>query len=296
MELNSFIQLCTNSIVTASSISLVGIGFAIVYRVGNFLHFAHGIIFTAAAYLLFLFISLHNLPLILSLILTLLITVALGVFIHLVIYRPLQNMKAPSPIMLLASLGIYIVIQNLISIIFGDALKVVFISPATKGFLVLGARMTAIQFITILVSLILLTSLTLFLKISRYGKAIRAVGNDPELAKVSGIPHNKINSLCIAISSLLAGVAGILVAFDVGMVPSMGMEALMMAVVAVIVGGVGSIPGILLAALLIGFARNLGGWVIGTEWHDFSVFVILLLFLLKRPQGIFGKKIRKASV
>ena len=125
---------------------------------------------------------------------------------------------------------------------------------------------------------------------------MRAVANDPELASVSGIDSGKVILLTFALGSALAGVAGILVAFDVDMIPTMGMNALMMGVVAVIIGGVGSIPGIALGSLLLGMAQHLGVWFISSQWQDAIAFAILLIFLLFRPQGFLGKKIKKANI
>ena len=125
---------------------------------------------------------------------------------------------------------------------------------------------------------------------------MRAVANDSELARVAGIESDKIILLTFALGSALAGIAGILVALDVDMTPTMGMNALMMGVVAVIIGGVGSIPGIALGALLLGMAQHLGVWFISSQWQDAIAFVILLLFLLFRPQGFLGKKVKTATL
>jgi branched-subunit amino acid ABC-type transport system permease component len=102
--------------------------------------------------------------------------------------------------------------------------------------------------------------------------------------------------LAFAIGSSLAGLAGILVALDVDMTPTMGMNALMMGVVAVIIGGINSIPGIVLGALLLATAQHLGAWFIGSQWQDAIAFVILVLFLLFKPEGFFGKKVRSSTV
>ena len=128
------------------------------------------------------------------------------------------------------------------------------------------------------------------------GKAMRAVANDPELANISGIDSNRVILLTFAIGSALAGIAGILVALDVDMTPTMGMNALMMGVVAVIIGGVGSIPGVALGALLRGTAQHLGVWEISSKWQDAIAFIILFIFLLLKPEGFLGKKARKEKI
>ena len=293
---NTLSQICANAIVTSSVIALVGTGFALVYFVGKFLNFAHGVIFTSGAYFTFLFSSYFGLGLTMSIILGIFFTTILGGVTELAIYHPLRQKGASSTIVLLASLGVYIVIQNFISIIFGDNLKMLHEISPLEGMLVLGARVTDVQLLTVFVSVTLIATLAGIMKWTRFGKALRAIGSDPELAEASGIHKDRVMLWCVILGSAFAGTAGVLVAFDVGMVPTMGMEMLMMAVIAVIVGGEGSIPGIILAALLVGFSRHIGAWSIGSEWQDFAAFLVLLFFLLCNPFGFFGKKARKAAM
>ena len=220
----------------------------------------------------------------------------LGCLIELGVYRHLRKKKAGVLILLLASLGIYILLQNIISIVFGDETRSIRTSAVQEGLDFLGARITPIQIVTICVSIVSVIALSVFLKKSKIGKAMRAVANDPELANVSGINSNGVILWTFAIGSALAGLAGILVALDVDMTPTMGMSALMMGVVVVIIGGVNSIPGIALGALLLALAQQLGAWYIGSQWQDAIAFVILVLFLLFKPEGFFGKKVKSATV
>ena len=125
---------------------------------------------------------------------------------------------------------------------------------------------------------------------------MRAVANDAELARVSGINSGRMILWAFAIGSGLAAVAGILVALDVNMTPTMGMNGLMIGVVAVVVGGVESLPGTVLGALLLGFAQHFGVWAISSQWQNAVAFVVLLALLLVRPQGFLGKKVKKAVV
>ena len=199
-------------------------------------------------------------------------------------------------VLLLASLGIYIVLQNVISMVFGDDTKRIRLGEVREGIDILGARITPVQVGIIVTSVILMLFVWAFLKWSKMGKAMRAVVNDSELADISGIDSNRIIILAFAIGSALAGIAGILVALDIDMTPTMGMNALMMGVVAVIIGGVGSIPGVALGALLLGLAQHLGVWKISSQWQDAIAFVILFVFLLFKPEGFFGKKVKKARL
>jgi len=219
-----------------------------------------------------------------------------GWMMELFIYKPLRKRGATSIILLLASLGLYIVLQNLISMIFGDDTKSIRTWPVVAGREMLGARITDVQIIIIAVSIVLVALVAGFLAVAKTGKAMRAVANNKELANISGINSDKVILISFAIGSALAGIAGILVAMDVDMTPTMGMNALMMGVVAMIVGGVGSIWGIALGALLLALAQNLGVWYISSQWQDAIAFAILLIFLLFKPEGFFGKKVRKAEV
>lgn len=285
---NSFFQLLLNSIVAFGSITIIAVGFALIFRICRFFHFAHGIVITTGAFATFLFSVRVGLPHLVSILLGIAITILLGCLIELGIYRHLRKKKAGELILLLASLGIYILLQNIISIAFGDETRSIRTSAVQEGLSFLGARITPIQIITICVSIVLVIALSAFLKKSKTGKAMRAVANDPILADVSGIDSNRIILCTFAIGSGLAAIAGILVALDVDMTPTMGMNALMMGVVAVIIGGVNSIPGIALGALLLALAQQFGAWYIGSQWQDAIAFVILVLFLLFRPKGFLG--------
>lgn len=275
---------------------LVAIGFAIVFRATRFFHFAHGIVFTAGAYFTFLFKTWLGFPLFFSILLAIPLSTLLGCLMEVAVYLPLRRKGASPLVFLLASLGMYIVLQNVISMMFGDDTKTIRSGLVKEGLNVFGARITPIEILIICVSVVLVVTVALLLKKTKMGNVMRAVANDIELASVSGIDSDRVILLTFAIASALAGIAGILVALDVDMTPTMGMNALMMGVVAVIVGGVGSIPGVALAALLLGMAQHLGVWYISSQWQDAIAFAILLIFLLFRPQGFLGKKVKKVTI
>jgi branched-subunit amino acid ABC-type transport system permease component len=290
------LQLLLNIAVSTSIILLVAYSFSCIYFVCDFFHFAHAVIFTSGAYFTFLFSQLLGLSLFISIPLAIICSCILGCLIELLVYKRLRKNNSTSLIMMLASLGAYIVLQNVISMAFGDDTKSIRTWEVVEGINVFGARITPVQIIIIASSIILLLLVTCYLLLSKTGKAMRAVANDPELANISGINSDKIILISFAIGSALAGAAGILVALDVDMTPTMGMNYLMMGVVAMIVGGVGSIKGIVFGSLLLATAQNLGVWYISSQWQDAIAFAILLLFLLFKPEGFFGKKLKKAGV
>lgn len=289
-------QLSVNAISAASVYVLVGVGFALVFRVAKFFHFAHGAVFVVGAYSAFLFARWLSMPFPIAVLAGVLMSTACGLSIEHIVYRPLRKRGSGPLVLLLASLGMYILLQNLISCVFGDGTKSLRDGEVEAGIGILGARITPTQIVMAGVSASLVIAVATLLKKAKLGRAMRAVAHDRELAVLSGIDTNRIFSWTFALGSALAGIAGILVALDTDMTPTMGMNALMMGVVAVIIGGVSSIPGVVLGALLLGTAQHFGAWGIGSQWQDAIAFFILLAFLLVRPQGILGKQARKATV
>ena len=291
-----FVQITTNAAIAASLYLLVALSFVVIFKATRFFHFAHGIVFTAGAYLTLISKNWLGMSPLFSFISGIAFCTILGCLMDLCIYRPLRKKGSSELILLLASLGIYVFLQNTISMVFGDETRSVRTGVVQEGYNVLGARITGIQVVTIFVSAVLVTSLWGFLKFSKMGKAVRAVACDPKLADISGIDSGRVILWAFGIGSALAGVAGILVALDVDMTPTMGMHALMMGVVVVIIGGVRSIGGIVLGAMLLGMAQHFGAWFIGSQWQDAIAFVILVVFLLVRPEGFMGKKVKSATV
>ncbi len=290
------LQVLFNGLISASIYILVGLGFSLIYRTTRFFNFAHGIVLTCGAYFAFMFKVCLNIPLLLSCLFAVVLCLLLGYIVDIFIYHQLRQKRAGPLIHLLASLGIYVILLNLISILFGDRILSIRSSKIVEGHSFLGARVTSIQIITIFISGSLIIVTIFLLRKTKIGKALRAVANDATLASISGINSDQVIRFSLTIGSALAGVAGILMALDVDMTPTMGMNVLMMGIVAVIVGGIDSIPGIVLGAFLLGMAQHFGAWFIGSQWQDAIAFLILVLFLLFKPEGFFGKKVESATV
>jgi branched-chain amino acid transport system permease protein len=179
---------------------------------------------------------------------------------------------------------------------FGEDIRTIRSAAVREGVNILGAKVTLVQVVTLCVSIALVGALTAMQRQTRMGRAMRAVAYDAELAKACGIDANKVILGAFSISSALAATAGILVALDVDMVPTMGLRPLMLGIVAMVAGGVDSIAGIALASAVLGMALHLSAWTITSEWQDAIAFAILLAFLLVRPQGFLGREIPKATV
>lgn len=283
MSISNCMQITINTFHAASIVALIAFGFALIFRTIRFFHFAHAIIFTGGAYLVFALKNRIGLPMPLVIPMSLIGAAIIGCLIDLIVYRSLRYKKASPLILLLVSLGLYVLLQNLISMLFGDDTKVIRSNEIREGISILGAQLAPIQLTTIIVGLVLLCVVDLFLKKTELGRSIRAVSSDPTLADLSGINSNATILTVMAIGSFLAGVAGVLVAFDVDMTPTMGMQPLMLAVVATIIGGTRNLWGIALAALVLATAQQCAAWMIGSQWQEMTAFLALILFLLFKP-------------
>ena len=283
-------QLLLNGLIAGSIYSLVALGFSLIYQTTHFFHFAHGAVYTFGAYFAYLFYIQLGYGRIVAFPLACVGAMVLGAGCEVLVYKHMRKRKATDLTLLIASLGLYTLLQNIISMAWGDDTKTMRTGEVVEGHAVLGARITDVQIMVIAATVILITLMTLILTQMKFGKTLRALANDSELAQLSGINSDRYILYAFSIGSFLAAVAAIMISFDTDMTPTMGFNALVMGVVAVIVGGIGSLPGAALGGLLIGLAQNLGVYWLPSKWQDTIAFVILILFLLFRPYGILGKK------
>jgi branched-subunit amino acid ABC-type transport system permease component len=197
---------------------------------------------------------------------------------------------------MLSSLGLYIVLQNIISLLWGDRPLSVRTGEIRTGHEFFGSVISNTQIVTVTVCLVLFTACAFFMKCSRIGRNIRAVASNPELSNIVGICSDRIILWAFAIGSALASVAGILIAFDTDMRPTMGFSWLFYGVAAMIIGGMGSNRGLIGGALLLVTAQYLTSYYIGSRWMDAITYVILILFLIIKPLGFSGKRLKKVEI
>ncbi|HEX8396065.1 MAG TPA: branched-chain amino acid ABC transporter permease [Pyrinomonadaceae bacterium] len=289
-------QLIINILLLASTILLIAFSFSLIYYPTKFFHIAHAVIITSAAYLAFLFANQLSLPLVIAVGAAIVGTVYVGLLCEIFFYRRMRKRNAPALAYLIASIGLYIVLQNCISLYFGDDTKIIRTGEITIGNEIFGAYITNIQIITILVSIALFIAVNLFLQLTSIGKSIRAVSSNLELCNIYGINSDKVILIAFGIGSALAAVAGILSAMDTNMTPTFGFNLLLYGVVAMIIGGVGSTRGLIAGALLVATAQHLAAYYIDTKWMDAVTYVILILFLIWKPLGFSGKQLRKVEI
>jgi len=196
----------------------------------------------------------------------------------------------------IASLGLLILIENLLAIVFTPDPMRMDIGVLDTSLVIGPVFLTYLHVLTVVLAVAGYLALMLFLKRSRWGQAIRAVSSSPEMARTVGIDLKRVHLLTYAIGSALAAPAGILVAMDVGAEPFRGTRFVLLASVAVIMGGIGSIPGAMLGGLFLGLLENVGIWQLPSEWQLAISFGVFLLFILLRPRGFFGRRVHSAEL
>lgn len=284
------LQLLLNTLATSGIYVLMGIGLSLIYRVSRVFHFAHGAIYTLGAYVFFTFMVQLNCPLIFAIILAVMISAFAGLGIDRFLYQPLTRRHVTGATLLIASLGAYIFLENLIALIYGSDTQV-FLPGVQKTLKLLNASITITQFAEICF-FILIVIAAIWIKRKPVGLRLRSVANDRTMATSLGLPVTKIRSIAFLVGSALAGLASCLTSMDSGAEPHMGMKALFVAIVAVFVGG----PDIFLAPIVGGVFFSMlqvgGNYTLSSRWENTVAFVVLLLFMAFRPEGILGRSRR----
>lgn len=289
-------QVLINGILAGLTWGLVALGFTVVYSTARFLHAAYAATFLVGAYVGVSLSRMTGVPLVVCALGAVTVGVVLGVAVEILVYRPLRRRRSPSLILFLASLAILIIVENAVALLFGSEIQVSPRRGDQDSLRVLGAQITSVQGGSGIAAVALFLFTWAFTRLSAAGKRMRAVACDPELASAVGIDEKSTLAVAMLVGSGLSGASGFLLAYDTAATPTMGFTVLLLGVTAAIVGGIGSIPGAMLGGLLVGIGQHVGAWFVAPQWQDAVVFVILLLFLLLRPQGFFGKPLRKVTV
>ena len=294
-----FLQQLINGLTLGSVYALIALGYTMVYGILELINFAHGEIYMLGAYLGIIFLGfftatgLTHYSLTLTLILTLLLSIifcsSYGFTIEKIAYKPLRNAPRLSP--LISAIGVSIFLQNYVMLTQGATDKVFPTLFENSGIEFLSVRMTYLQIFIILISAILMISLRFFVRKTKMGKAMQAVAQDKIMASLVGINIDTVISTTFIIGSGLAAVAGFMVAMYYGLVNySIGYIAGIKAFTAAVLGGIGSIRGAMFGGILLGLVESFGASYISNEYKDAYAFAILIIILLVRPSGLFGKE------
>jgi branched-chain amino acid transport system permease protein len=284
-------QLIVVALITSSLYAVIASGLTLTFGVLEFIHFGYGEMAMAGAFAFYAAFIQWGWPIPAALLFAVIIVTLLGIFIEKTTFKPIRNKHAFLPLVL--SIGVAIVLTAIAEMVFGAGSKNYGEIPGfteSHQWFNGSVVITNAQITIILCSGLLITALYLFLKKSKTGKAIRAVADDKKVAAVMGIDVDKTITILFALASALAAVGGILTAFDQNLRPLMGQLITVKAFVVIILGGVGSLKGAIIAAFIIGFIEtmSIGLLPIQSSWKELIVFSILILTLIIRPYGLYG--------
>lgn len=293
--MNTAWPLILSGLVHGSDFILVALGFGLVYRVAGVFHFAHGAVYVLGAYLAFLFHRSLGWPASAAIPTAILLTTLSGVAIEAAIYRPLRRRNASGGSLFLASVAVFVVVGSVISLIFGDQPLILRRQASESVLDILGAKVTSVRLYAAVLNLAAGSCVAIWLQSTRWGKVMRAVASDPELAKACGMNTFHTYVLAMAISSCACCCAAILVAQHTDLTPGMGFNVLLFCFVAAIMGGIGNPFGAIVGSVCLGLVLNAAVWKIPTQWQDGIAFLTMLVILLVRPQGFLGESARRVS-
>ena len=287
----TFITNLINGVSLGSIYAVIALGYTMVYGIAKMLNFAHGDVIMVGAYIVFALTSYAGVNPYLALVISMAACTLLGMAIERFAYKPLRG---ASPLaVLITAIGVSYFLQNMALLIFGSQAKS-FTSIVKLPALTLAdgkITISAETIVTIIVSLIIMVSLTLFVNKTKPGRAMLAVSEDKVAAQLMGVNVNATISLTFAIGSGLAAVAGVLLCSAYPTLSSQtGAMPGIKAFVAAVLGGIGSIPGAVIGGVLIGVIEILSRSYISSQMADAIVFVVLIIVLLVKPTGILGKK------
>ena len=285
-----YIDLLLSGITVGSLYALIAIGYTMVYGILRLINFAHGDIFMMAGF--FMVYMSASVGIGLSIPLVLIMTVILGVVIEKAAYKPLRS--APRMSVMISAIGVSYLLQNLATYITGGLARPYPEIPFLKETFTIGSlTIKAITIITPVLTVLLVIALVLFINHTKIGMAMRAVSKDFDTARLMGIKVNSVISITFVIGSFLAGVGSILYFSNYGQVsPLIGSMPGLKAFVAAVFGGIGSIPGAVLGAYIIGicesFIKANDAIAIFSNAFTFALLIVVLLF---KPNGMFGEKL-----
>jgi len=282
------IQLSINGLITGGLYSLIALSFGLVYRSTRIFHLALGAVYTTAAYGMYVG---TNWGIWAGIISGLVSAVILSLLVEWFIYQPFVKKGSSLGVILIASLGVYIIVVNLIALLFGNEVKMIS-SGIEPSFSLEFIILTRIQIIQFIVSIIVILIIWSGLKKSKFLKVVWAMGDEPQLLEVLGLPIFRIRSLIFILSGLLVATASMLSAYDIGIDPHQGLSAILLGAVAVLVGGIDNLWGWIIAAFLISEIQSLAMWKFSAKWNDAITFFLLIFALLFKPKGLFTSERR----
>lgn len=287
-------QIFINGIIAGSLYASIALGLALTYGILKFINLAHAEMAMLGGYIFF-GLAVAGFPVWINVITTIFIVGCTGILIQKLTFKPIQKKNTYTP--MLASIGVGIFLQAAVTLFAGTEIKTLD-RQFLKSYSFFNEKLfiTNLQIIIIITSTLLMLGLFTFLKYTKTGKAIRAVADNKEAAEIVGINSEKITTIIFFIASAITAISGILIGYQNNLHPTMGLALIIKAFTAVIIGGIGNIPAAIAGGYIIGMTENLAigmtinGFSIPASYKDAVAFILLIVFLLIRPQGLFVKK------
>lgn len=291
----SFISYLVNGISLGSVYAIIALGYTMVYGIAKMLNFAHGDVIMVGGYMAFtVMMNMGGNPLV-AILVSIVVCTVLGIVIETIAYRPLLEAASPLAV-LITAIGVSYLLQNVVLLIFGSTPKSFQSVVKVPDLKLAGGSLiiTGTTIVTIISCIIIMVVLTTFINKTKPGQAMLAVSEDKGAAQLMGINVNGTIALTFAIGSGLAAVAGVLLCSAYpSLTPYTGSMPGIKAFVAAVFGGIGSIPGAMIGGILLGVIEILGKAYISSQLADAIVFAVLIIVLLVKPTGLFGKQIQE---
>ena len=284
-------QFIINGLITGILYSLLAIGFALVYNTTKIFHLAAAGIYVFAAYMFWFFVAEVGLPVIPASLVAIVLTMVLSLLTEVCIYRPLKKKKASLNVIMIASIGLMTVIINVIAMFFGNETKVIdssILQSLTFG----DITITTPQKYQTLIGLSILIGFVVVLHRTNWGLRLQALSADETLFETLGYDTKATRNVVFLVSGAFIAIASCLTAYGVGFDPHIGMNALINAMVAMIIGGVGRFSTCILGGFCLGILQALTVYQFSSNWQNAVTFLLLLVLLFLHPQGIAGYKQR----
>lgn len=285
---HQLIQQLINGVSLGSIYALIALGYTMIYGIIKLINFAHGDIYMVGAYIGFFAITFGNLPILPALLISMAVTACLGMLVEKLAYKPLRH--APRISILITAIGVSF---------FLEYTSMYFVTPTPRtfpevigniSFDVAGFIINGQQLLILGITIFLMALLTYIVQKTKLGKAMRAASFDTETAQLMGVDSDKVISMTFCIGSALAAAAGVLVGVYYNTIdPLMGIMPGLKAFVAAVLGGIGILPGAVVGGIILGVIEALVAGFLSSTFRDAAAFAILILVLLVKPSGLFGK-------
>lgn len=287
------VQALVNGILFGTMYGTAALGLSLIFGTMRIVFIAQGAVIIFFSYLCFWLFSLWGIDPYLSIIPIVLLALLLGAALYYILFKEAAALQDRISSLLIA-VGLMFILENFMEVVWTPNPRAVVTSYGFDTFTILGTNITLVRLIALAIAIVATAAVFLFLKKTLMGTAVRATSEDGEAATLMGISPNRVNAVAFAIGIGLAAIAGINFATTYSFDPKYGFDLAIKALIALTLGGIGNVSGALLGGIIIGVIESLASYFVGMGWAQAILFVIFILTLTLRPQGLFGNNSQKA--